>query len=147
MDGVGERGGGVAEAGVVGVDEDLQALAAALNVDHGLGAGQHHVGARVAGGGAGVALRPAQDGAVGLGGVGGGEHDRRCRVVVALRAQALDRARERELGTAEPVDEVAAARDADRLERGELVIQRGETAGDPLGQHLLAGDDAVALEQ
>ncbi len=97
--------------------------------------------------GARVALRPAQRGAVGLRGVGGGEHERRRLVVVALRAQALDRARERELRAAEALDEVAAARDADRLERGELVVERGEAARDALGQHLLAGDDAVALEQ
>ena len=87
------------------------------------------------------------DRAVGLRRVGGGEHDRRRRVVVALRAQALDRARQRELRAAEALDEVAAAGDAERLQRGERVVERGEAAGDALGQHLLAGDDAVALEQ
>ena len=93
------------------------------------------------------ALRPVQDRAVGLRRVGGGEHDRGRGVVVALRAQALDRARQRELRAAEALDEVAAPGDADRLQRRELVVQRGEAAGDALGQHLLAGDDAVALEQ
>src|SRR5204862_4019941 len=78
---------------------------------------------------------------------GGGEHDRRRGVVVALRTQPLDRSRQRELRAAEPFDEVAAARDADRLERRELVVERREAARDPLGEHLLAGDDAVALEQ
>ena len=96
------------------VDEDLQALAAALDVEHRLGAGEHDVGAGACGPGSGsLALRPLEHGAVGLGGIGGGEHDRRRRVVVALRAQALDRAGQRELRAAEALDEVAAAGDAD----------------------------------
>ena len=97
--------------------------------------------------GAARRLGPLQRRAVGLRGVGGGEHDRRRRVVVALRAQPLDRARERELRAAEALDEVAAAGDADRLQRRQRVVEGAEPARDALGQHLLAGDDAVALEQ
>src|SRR3954467_6814779 len=51
VDGVGERGGGVAEPRVVRLDEHLEPLAAALDVEHGLGAGEHDVGAGMAGGG------------------------------------------------------------------------------------------------
>ena len=148
-DGVGERRDGRAEPLVVVGHEHLQALAAALDVEHRLGAGQHDVGAGLARRGARrrSGLRPLQRGAVRLRGVGGGEDDGRRRVVVALRAQALGRARQRELRAAEALDEVAALADADRLQRDERVVQGGEAAGDALGQHVLARDDAVALEQ
>ena len=109
------------------------------------------------------APRPWQRGAVGLRGVGGGEHE--CAGVVAAVAQRrarggrhrtagawrcpqpLDGSGERELGTAHALDEVAPPADAERLEVAEGVVQAGEAAGDALGEHLLAGDDAVALEQ
>ena len=67
-------------------------------------------------------------------------------LVAAQAAQALDRRGERELRAAEPLDEVAAPRRAERLEVRELGVERREAALDPLGQGLLAGDDAVALE-
>ena len=146
LDGLGQRRQRRVDARVVGLDEHLQALAAALDEQHRLGARQHHVGAGLAGGTAGR-VGPLQRRPVRLRGIGRGEHDRRRRVVVLLRPQALDRARQRELRAAEAFDEVAAPRDADRLQRRERVIERGEAARDALGQHQLAGDDAVALEQ
>src|SRR4029079_12034358 len=80
-------------------------------------------------------------------GIGGREDDRRRLLVGALRAQALDRAGERELRGAEALDEVAAPAHAERLELAEGVVEDREAAGDPLGEHLLARDDPVALEQ
>ena len=62
------------------------------------------------------------------------------------RAQPLDRARKRELGAAEALDEVPAAGGAEDLEVGELAVERREAAGDPLREHGLAGHDPVALE-
>ena len=64
-----------------------------------------------------------------------------------MGAQPLDRSRQRELRAAETLDEVAAPADAERLERGERVIEGREAARDPLREHELAGEDAVALEQ
>src|SRR6202035_3076081 len=45
------------------------------------------------------------------------------------------------------LDEVAAAADPERLEVGEGLVEHCEPSLDPLGEHLLTGDDAVALEQ
>src|SRR5204863_464716 len=117
-----------------------------LDEEHRLAAREHHVRAGLPRRAA-LGLRPLERGAVGLRGIRGGEHERRCLVVVALRAQPLHGARERELRAAEPFDEVAAACGADRLQRRQLVVQRGEAAGNALGEHLFARDDAVALEQ
>src|SRR5919206_2345208 len=146
-----EGGEGRAQARVARLDERGDALAAALDVEHWLVGGQHDVGAPRALGPALVAvllaLRPGQRRAVGLRRVGGGEHERRALVVGPLAAQALDRAGQRELRPAEALDEVAAPAGADGLELRERVVQAGEAAGDALGQHLLARDDAVALEQ
>src|SRR6185503_15519762 len=123
--------------------------AAALDVDDGLGAGEDDVGARDPLGLAvlRIALGPRQRGAVGLGRVGRGEHDRGRLLTRAGRAQPLDRAGERELRAAETLDEVAATAGAERLELRERVVEDREAAGDPFGQDLLAADDAVALEQ
>ena len=65
----------------------------------------------------------------------------------SLRAQALDGAGQRKLGAPEPLDEVAAAGDAKRLELRQLGVDRREAAGDPLGQDLLAREYAVPFEQ
>ncbi len=62
-------------------------------------------------------------------------------------AQPLDRAAERELRAAEALDEVAAPADAERLERPQLAVDRAVAAGDPLGAHAVARDDALPLEQ
>ena len=137
-----------------------QAAPAALDVQRGLIGDEHDVGAgdarraRVARRArlGRLALGPGQRGAVGLGGVGGGDDERALACAGAGRggpagAQALDGAGERELGAAHALDEVAAAADAERLELGEGVVEQGEAAADALGEHLLAGDDPVALEQ
>ena len=91
------------------------------------------------------ALRPWQRSAVGLGGVGGGEHER--RLLFGLLAQALDGAGERELRPAEALDEVAATADAERLQLAKLSVDRRVAAGDSLAAHAVAGDDALPLEQ
>src|SRR5947209_16549344 len=44
--------------------------------------------------------------------------------------------------SAEPLDEVPAPRHTERLELGQLGVDRGEPAGEPFGEHLLASDDA-----
>jgi hypothetical protein len=103
-----------------------------------------------------VGLRPRQRRTVGLGGIDGGEDERRIGPVRLGRSRAADRAAcpqpldrpgERELGAAEPLQEVATTGDPERLKLRELGVDRGEATGDPLGEHLLAGDDPVALEQ
>src|SRR6185312_17496566 len=94
-----------------------------------------------------VSSRPRQRRAVGLRRIGRGEHERLRLLRRLLRTQPLDRAGQRELRAAEPLDEVTAPRDAERLELRQLGVDRGETAGDTLREHLLAGQDAVALEQ
>ena len=71
--------------------------------------------------------------------------------VVARRvtqlAQPLDRAGQRELRAAEPLDEVAAAAGADRLERAQLAVDGAVAAGDPLGADAVARHDPLPLEQ
>ena len=57
-----------------------------------------------------------------------------------LRAQPVDRARQRELCGAEALDEVAAAGPAGLLGRLEHRVDRGEATGDPLADHGAAGD-------
>ncbi len=64
-----------------------------------------------------------------------------------LGAQPLDGAGQRELGAAEALDEVAAARDAERLQPAQLGVERGEATGHAFGEDELAGEDPVALEQ
>src|SRR5213078_4112265 len=75
--------------------------------------------------------------------VGGGEHERRRgrARLAGVGTQALDRAGQRELRTAEALDEVAAPADAEGLEVAERVVERGEAARDALGEDLLTGDD------
>src|SRR6185312_5763390 len=58
-----------------------------------------------------------------------------------------DRARERELRAAEPLDEVAAPAGPDVLERLELAVDRAVAAGDPLRPDAVARDDPLPLEQ
>src|SRR3954471_22313755 len=134
---------------VVGLDEEREAAAAALDVDGRLGAGEDDVGAGDALGLArlGVALGPRQRRTVRLGRIGRGQDHRRLALAVAGRPQPLDRAGERELRAPEPLDEVAAPARAERLELRERVVEDREAAGDALGEDLLAADDAVALKQ
>ena len=63
-----------------------------------------------------VGVRPAQPGPVELRRVGGGDHQRRLRRLL-LGAQPLHGPRQGELRAAQPLDEVAAAGRAERLER------------------------------
>src|SRR3954447_8490274 len=137
------------DARVVGVGEDEDAASAALDVQHRLAARDDDLGAGRAlrALALALALGPWQRGAVGLRRVGGCEHDRRRLVLGLLRAQPLDRAGQRELRPAEPFDEVAAPADAERLERAERVVEEAEPAGRAFGEHVLAGDDPVALQQ
>ena len=66
---------------------------------------------------------------------------------LSLGAQSLDRPRQGELGSSEPLDEVAAPRDAERLELCELGVTAENPPGIPSATDVLAGEDAVALEQ
>ena len=69
------------------------------------------------------ALRPRQRAAVGLRRVGRSEHERVAVLLpVAELAQPLDGAAERELRTAEALDEVAAPAEPERLERAQLRV-------------------------
>src|SRR5262245_61934420 len=109
---------------------------------------QHDVRARDARGACTGAPRPRKRGAVRLGRVGRREHQR-LGVLPALAqlAEALDRASERELGTAEPFDEVATATQTERLERTELRVDGAVTARNPLRPDAVARHDPVPLEE
>ena len=98
--------------------------------------------------------RPARFGhgqhrAVRLRRVGGGQDERLLLLVLARPelAQPLDRAAERELRAAEPLDEVAAAAEPERLERLQLAVDGAVAAGDSLAADAVAGDDPLPLEQ
>ena len=71
----------------------------------------------------GVALGPRERAAVGLRGIGRGEDERRCVLVVAARPQPLHGAGKRESRAAEALDALAAPADAERLEVGEGVVE------------------------
>ena len=93
-------------------------------------------------------LRPRQCGAVRLRRVRRRQHERLLRLTV-LRLQfpqPLDGAAEGELRAAETLDEVAAAAEAERLERLQLTVDRAITAGNAFGADTVADDDALALE-
>ena len=142
---VDERGQRRLDPRVPGGDERLQGAPAPLQVDDRVPAHEHHVGAgharRPAPPAALVfvarALGPRQRRPVGLGRVDGGEHQRRRvpapghRRPAAARAQPLDRPRQRELGAAQPLQEVAAAGHAQRLELGELGVDAEKPPGMP----------------
>src|SRR5207249_5500028 len=113
-------------------------LAAALDIEDRLGIERDDEGAghaRRAAARLALAPRPWQRGAVCIGRIGGGEHERAAGLVGSQAAQPLDRAREREPRAAEPLDEVAPPRRAERLQVRELAIERRETTGDALGEH------------
>ena len=92
-------------------------------------------------------MRPREDAAVGLGGIGGREDERLVVVRVPQLAEPFDGARERELRAAEPFDEVPAATGAHRLERLQLPVHGAVAADDPLGADAVARDDPLPLEQ
>ena len=60
---------------------------------------------------------------------------------------AARRPREGELRSAEPLDEVAAPADAERLERLQLRVHGSVPAADPLAANAVARDDPLSLEQ
>jgi hypothetical protein len=66
---------------------------------------------------------------------------------LAQIAQPLDRATERELRTAEALDEVAAPAQAERLERPQLRVHCAVAAGNPLGTDSVARHDSLPFEQ
>src|SRR4029450_8633673 len=94
---------------------------------------QDDVGPRDASGTSPGPLRPRQGGAIGLGRVGGGGDQglnaTRSSITGAQLAQALDRASERELGSAEAFHEVPATAEAERLERLQLAVDGAAAAG------------------
>ena len=105
------------------------------------------MGSRHARGASGRTPRPGKHAAVGLRRLGGGEHECVALVRVPQLPEPLDRARERELRAAEPLDEVAAPAGADVLERAKLPVDGAVPARDPLGAHAVTGDDPLPLEQ
>ena len=99
-----------------------------------------------------AATRPGERGAVRVGRIGGGQEVDRRRSRAGSAASRTARSRstapgQRELGRAEPVDEVAAPDPAGLLQRPQDRVDGGEPAVDPLGRDRLAGQDAVPLEQ
>ena len=136
-----------AEPVAVGVAERQQRPAAALDVEHGLTAEEDDVRAGDARGPRRGALRPRQDAAVRLCRIGGRQDERLVVVEVAQLPEALDGAGKRELGPAEPFDEVAAAAGADGLERLQLSVHGAVPAGDPLRPDTVARHDPLPLEQ
>ena len=96
--------------------------------------------------------RPRQRRAVRVGGIRGGEHDG--LVLAALRIDAVEvgpqpvhGGRDRELGAAQRLDEVAALAPARILERGEHLVEHRESAGHTLGRDRALRQHAVAVEQ
>ena len=138
-----------AQPDVVGIAERKQRAASALDEERRLTAEQDDVGAGDARRAAGRSLRPGKHTSVGLGRIGGGQYERvgSRRPARTQLAQALDRAGERELGSAEPLDEVAAAAESQHLERLQLAVDGAVAARDSLGANAVAGHDALALEQ
>ena len=65
----------------------------------------------------------------------------------AGRPQSVDGTRQGELGSAQPGDEVPAAHLTALFEHLQHGVRRGVTSPDTFGQHRLARDDAVPLEQ
>ena len=104
---------------------------------------------RNSGGATARQLRPGKRRSVGLRGIRRREHER-IRLLTFLRtelAEPLDRAAERELGSAQALDEVAAPREPERLQRLELAVDGAVPADDPLAADAVARDDPLPLEQ
>jgi hypothetical protein len=62
-------------------------------------------------------------------------------------AETLDGARERELRSSKPFDEVSAPAETERLEHSKLRVDRAVAAADALAAHAVARDDSLAFEQ
>ena len=134
---------------LVGLAERDDRAPTALDEERCLAAEEDDVRACDAGSPAAGRLRPGQRGSVRLCGIGRGEHER-IRLLALLGAELtepLDRAAERELGSAETLDEVAAPREPERLERLQLAVDGAVPADDPLAADAVAGDDPLPLEE
>ena len=93
---------------------------------------------------------PAEESAVGVGGVGGGEDDNFAGVLIGVgaeRAQEINGGRHGELGGAEVGGEVSAADAAAFFEGLHDVVDGGETARKIFGVSGFAEDDSVAREE
>ena len=144
-----ERGERRPQPGLLRLAERDDRAAAALDEQRRLAAEEDDLCAGDTGSSAARPLRPRQLGAVGLGRIGGGDHERLGLLAFPRPelAQPLDRAAEGELGAAEPLDEVAAPAEPERLERLQLAVDRAVAAGDPLRPDAVASDDPLPLEQ
>src|SRR3954470_19021394 len=131
-----------------GLAQGDERTAAALDEENCLAVQEDDLGTCDASGARTRSLRPRQRRSVRLRGIGRGEHERLGVVAFARAqlAQPLDRAAERELRAAEPLDEVAAAAGTERLERPQLAVDRAVAAGDPLAANAVPGDDALPFE-
>ena len=107
-----------------------QAVAAGLHGQRRAAVHEHHERAGTARRRVLEPVRPAQRRAVELRGVGGGQHHGAAAGVLQA-AQPVHGARQRELGAAQALHEVAAARGADGLQRRQRRVERGEAAGKP----------------
>ena len=142
---------------IVGGRQRLDRRPAAVDVDDGGAVDQGHVraGRPLERAPIGVAAtRPREGGAVRVRRVGGRQelHDptavaRQLARLVAHRPQPIDRARERELCGAQPVDEVAAPDPAGLLHGAQDRVDGREPAVDRLARDRLAGHDAVPFEE
>src|SRR5829696_2805012 len=137
---------GLDELAIGDLLQSQDALATSLDVEERLPAAKHHVSTRGAGGPAlALELGPGEGGAVRICWIGGGEHQ---ELVLSSRqaAQALDCTGQRELRSTQALHEVAAPSRPEQLEVLQLAVDRGEAAGNALGDGCLAGDDPVPLE-
>ena len=105
----------------IGLSKRDERAPAALDEEHRLAVEQDDPRAGDPCGASAGASRPRKRGAVRLRRIGRGEHERvslwLTHVGGSQLAQSLDGARQRELRSAEALDEVAAPADAERLER------------------------------
>src|SRR6266550_1765412 len=123
--------------------------AATLDEERGLASEQDDVCARDAGSPTAGQLRPGQRRSVRLRWIGRSEHER-VRLLSLLRTQLtqpLDRATERELGSAEALDEIAAPREPERLERLWPPQGGAVPADDPFPADAGPRDDPPSFEQ
>ncbi len=156
---LGEGAHGVGAGGLLVGEQDLQVGVAAAEVGRECAVDENDAGTYGAGEGGGVAVGigsgggvgPAQERAVGVGGVGGGEDDRLAALFEAAvvftgakGAEEIDRGGLGELGRAEVGCEVAAADAAGFFEGFEDVVDGTEASGEVFRVSGLAEDDAVA---
>jgi hypothetical protein len=135
----------------IGLPKRDQRTAASLHEENCFAAEHDHPrSGHSCGTGAG-APRPGDRGAIRLRRVRRGEDERlplRNRQIRRPQlAKALDCARQRELRSTEPFDEISAPAQTERLQNPELRVDRAVSAPDALTAYAVARDDSVALEQ